>query len=167
MKRAKSIGPCARISSRISAHSRAECSRSSGCGCGKAMRITGPGGDRGVRSSPRRRPRCTLYDIRGPLGNVARMDQDPRPVALVTGAARRVGRVIAKTLHGAGYDVVLHHRASREEAGQLACELEARRAGSTLLLQGELADPAVPESLVRQAVQRFRRLDALVNNASA
>ena len=95
------------------------------------------------------------------------MDQDPRPVALVTGAARRVGRVIAKTLHGAGYDLVLHHRTSREEAAQLACELEARRAGSTLLLQADLADPAAPEALVRQAVQRFRRLDALVNNASA
>jgi pteridine reductase len=95
------------------------------------------------------------------------METEERPVALVTGAARRVGRVIAKTLHAAGYDLVLHHRQSRAEAEQLACELEARRARSTLLLQAELADPAAPEALVRQAVQRFRRLDALVNNASA
>lgn len=89
------------------------------------------------------------------------------PAVLVTGAARRVGRVIARTLHGAGYDLALHYRGSRAEAEQLACELEATRTGSTLLLHGELADPAAPDALVRQAVQRFRRLDALVNNASS
>ncbi|HVF36083.1 MAG TPA: pteridine reductase [Candidatus Saccharimonadia bacterium] len=94
------------------------------------------------------------------------MDPADRPVVLVTGAARRIGRVIARSLHVAGYDIALHHRGSRNEAEQLACELEARREGSTLLLQAELADPATPDALVRQAVQRFRRLDALVNNAS-
>lgn len=94
------------------------------------------------------------------------MDPADRPVVLVTGAARRIGRVIARTLHAAGYDIALHHRGSRNEAEQLACELEARREGSTMLLQAELADPAAPDALVRQSVQRFRRLDALVNNAS-
>lgn len=93
-------------------------------------------------------------------------DRD-RPVVLVTGAARRVGRVIARTLHQHGYDLALHYRASRGEAEQLACELEARRADSTVLLQADLLEPAAPEALVRQAVQRFRRLDALVNNASS
>jgi pteridine reductase len=93
-------------------------------------------------------------------------DRD-RPVVLVTGAARRVGRVIARTLHGQGYDLALHYRASRGEAEQLACELESRRADSTVLLQADLLEPAAPEALVRQAVQRFRRLDALVNNASS
>ncbi len=100
-------------------------------------------------------------------GNFSAMDPNERRVALVTGAARRVGRVIAKTLHGAGYDVAIHCRGSRAEAEQLACELENRRAGSTLVLQAELADPSAPEALVRQTVQRFRRLDALVNNASS
>ena len=94
------------------------------------------------------------------------MEPADRPVVLVTGAARRIGRVVAKTLHAAGYDVALHYRGSRTEAEQLACELEARREGSTLLLQAELADPTTPDTLVRQTVQRFRRLDALVNNAS-
>ena len=95
------------------------------------------------------------------------MEATDRPVVLVTGAARRVGRVLAKTLHGAGYDVALHYRRSKGEAEQLACELEARRAGSTLLVSAELADPGAPEAIVRQSVQRFSRLDALVNNASA
>lgn len=90
-----------------------------------------------------------------------------RPVAIVTGAARRVGRVIAKALHAAGYDLALHYRESGDEATQLAAELEARRADSVHLVGGELGDAAVTQKIVRTTVQRYGRLDALVNNASA
>jgi pteridine reductase len=95
------------------------------------------------------------------------MTTSERPVALVTGAARRVGRVIARTLHEAGYDLALHHRNSRAEAEQLAAELGARRADSVLLLGADLAQVAELPKLVLRTVQRFGRLDALVNNASA
>lgn len=89
------------------------------------------------------------------------------PVALVTGAARRVGAVIARRLHAAGYDIALHHRRSGEAAQALQAELEHERAGSTLVLQAELAEfDRLPE-LVAQTLGRFGRLDALVNNASA
>ncbi|HLS83527.1 MAG TPA: pteridine reductase [Arenimonas sp.] len=91
----------------------------------------------------------------------------PRPVALVTGAARRVGAVIARRLHAAGYDIALHHRASAAEAAALAARMQAERPDSVLLLQGELADDAVPARLVADCLARFGRLDALVNNASA
>jgi pteridine reductase len=89
------------------------------------------------------------------------------PVALVTGAARRVGAGIARTLHRAGYDVVLHHRASTREAEALQATLEAARPGSTLLLQGELADLGRLPAMVAATLERFGRLDALVNNASS
>lgn len=95
------------------------------------------------------------------------MPANERPVTLITGAARRVGRVIARTLHEAGYDLALHYRGSREDAEQLAAELEARRAGSVLLLAADLAQVAELPKLVLRTVQRFGRLDALVNNASA
>ena len=95
------------------------------------------------------------------------MQVNGRPVVLVTGAARRVGRVIARTLHAAGYDLVLHYRSSRAEAEQFAAELEHARAGSTLLLAAELAQVAELSRLVLRAVQRYGRLDGLVNNASA
>jgi pteridine reductase len=95
------------------------------------------------------------------------MKLNERPTALITGAAKRVGRVIARTLHGAGYDLALHFRRSRNEAEQLAAELEAQRAGSTLLLEAELAQTAELAKLVLRTVQRFGRLDALVNNASS
>lgn len=89
------------------------------------------------------------------------------PVALITGSAKRVGAVIARTLHAAGYDVVLHHRQSGADASALQAELEASRPGSTLVLQAELSQfDRLPE-LIAHAVGRFGRLDALVNNASA
>ncbi len=93
--------------------------------------------------------------------------QHDRPVALITGAGRRVGAVIAQTLHAAGYDLALHYRHSADEARALADELEQQRAGSTLLLQAELADLAAPPRMIEQLLVHYGRLDALVNNASA
>ena len=89
-----------------------------------------------------------------------------QPVALVTGAARRIGAVIARRLHAAGYAIVLHYRHSLADATALAAELEAARAHSTLLQQADLADTSTLQGLVDNTVARFGRLDALVNNAS-
>ena len=88
------------------------------------------------------------------------------PVALITGAARRIGAVIARTLHAAGYDLALHCRNSRAELDALVGELEAQRANSMLALQADLADAGRLPGLVDAAIARFGRLDALVNNAS-
>jgi pteridine reductase len=91
----------------------------------------------------------------------------PKPVVLVTGAAKRVGAVIARTLHGRGYQVVIHHRNSPTEASELQAELEKNRPDSTLVLQAELSEfDRLPE-LIAKTIGRFGRLDALVNNASA
>ena len=89
-----------------------------------------------------------------------------RPVALVTGAARRLGAAIARRLHADGHDLALHYRRSGAEMQALAAELEAQRGGSVLMLQADLAEfDRLPELVVR-TVGRFGRLDALVNNAS-
>jgi pteridine reductase len=90
-----------------------------------------------------------------------------RPVALITGAARRIGATIARSLHAAGYDVALHYRRSRDELDALIAELESRRAASTLALQAELGDVARLGALIAATLDHFGRLDALVNNASA
>jgi pteridine reductase len=95
------------------------------------------------------------------------MNEQPRPVALITGAAKRVGAQIARTLHVAGYDLALHYRRSRGEMDTLTTELESARAGSTLALQAELANIENLPRLVSDCVAHFGRLDALVNNASA
>ena len=90
-----------------------------------------------------------------------------RPVVLITGSARRVGAMIARTLHANGYDLALHCRHSREELDQLIGDLEQVRAGSTLALQADLADLDVLADLIHDTLARFGRLDGLVNNASA
>ncbi|UKE74018.1 pteridine reductase [Xanthomonas graminis] len=87
-------------------------------------------------------------------------------VALITGSARRIGAGIARRLHAAGYRVALHAHTSQAELQALAQELERLRAGSTLALHADLRDAAQLPALVAQCVQRFGRLDALVNNAS-
>jgi len=90
-----------------------------------------------------------------------------RPVVLVTGAARRVGAAIARTLHAAGYDLALHCRNSRAELDSLIGDLELQRGSSTLALQAELANVEALPDLVNDTIDRFGRLDGLVNNASA
>jgi len=88
-------------------------------------------------------------------------------VALVTGAARRVGAAIARRLHADGHDVALHYRASAAEMQALAAELEALGPEHAFALQADLREfDRLPE-LVARTVGRFGRLDALVNNASA
>jgi pteridine reductase len=88
-------------------------------------------------------------------------------VALVTGAARRVGAAIARRLHEAGASIVIHYRGAEADATQLEKELNAKRAGSAVKVKGDLLAPVAPQALVSAALQRFARLDFLVNNASA
>jgi len=89
------------------------------------------------------------------------------PVALVTGAARRIGAAIARHLHAGGYALALHCRHSRAEADALARELDALRPGSTLIVEADLVDVGGLPGLVSATVERFGRLDALINNASS
>ncbi|HEY0333383.1 MAG TPA: pteridine reductase [Stenotrophomonas sp.] len=87
-------------------------------------------------------------------------------VVLVTGAARRIGAVIARRLHAAGWRVALHAHASGEALSALCAALESQRAGSALGLHADLADVEQLAGLVEATVERFGRLDALVHNAS-
>ncbi|WP_035060497.1 pteridine reductase [Andreprevotia chitinilytica] len=88
-------------------------------------------------------------------------------VALVTGGAKRVGATIVRRLHAAGWRVLLHYRASRDEAQALADELNAVRPDSIALAQLDLVNVARLPELVAAAVTHFGRLDAVINNASS
>ena len=90
-----------------------------------------------------------------------------RPVALITGSARRIGAAIARRLHAEGYDLALHYRDSADAMQALAKSLQATRPDSVLTLQADLSEfDRLPE-MVARTVGRFGRLDALVNNASS
>ena len=84
------------------------------------------------------------------------------PVALITGAARRIGAVIARTLHAAGYDLALHCRNSRAELDALIGELETQRRNSTLSLQADLDDAERLPALIEATLARFGRLDDVI-----
>jgi pteridine reductase len=87
-------------------------------------------------------------------------------VALITGAARRVGAAIARKLHAAGAQVVIHYHRSAADAQALAAELNAARPASATPLGADLLDPKVLNALVEATLARHGHLDILVNNAS-
>ena len=87
-----------------------------------------------------------------------------RPVALVTGASRGIGRSTALALVGAGYDVMINYSSSRA-----AAETVAKEAGDlgarALLAQADVADDGAVAAMAGRVRSEFGRLDALVNNA--
>jgi len=96
------------------------------------------------------------------------MTQHPEArVAIVTGAARRIGATIAEALHARGLSVLIHCRTSRTQADELAARLNGERAGSAAVITTELADDAAPAAIIGAALSAFGRVDVLVNNASS
>jgi len=92
-----------------------------------------------------------------------------RPVALVTGAARRIGRVIALELAHAGFDIALHHRADDAQtlADAEATARELRDAGARAQsFAADFADPTAAAALLPRVAEAFGRVDAVVNSAS-
>lgn len=90
-----------------------------------------------------------------------------RPVALVTGSAKRLGRAIIERLHQQQYRVIIHYQHSAEEAQALAAKLNQQRPNSAALVQGDLSCDHSLMQVATAAQQAFNRLDVLVNNASA
>lgn len=91
-------------------------------------------------------------------------DTTSRPVALVTGAARGIGAAVAQGLAEAGYDIALNYRSSKDRARKTA-ELCEGTGAAVELIQADVADDGQARQLVHDAVDRFGRLDVLVNNA--
>ena len=89
-----------------------------------------------------------------------------RPVVLVTGAARRVGREIALHLAGSGYDVAVHYRGSQADAQATVRDAQAAGAAAAAF-QADLSSEAECRALVPAVAAHFKRLDAVVNNAAS
>ena len=88
-----------------------------------------------------------------------------RPVALVTGAAHRVGRALAVGMARSGHDIALHYHSSESKVESAAQEIAAAGGRSTPF-QADLTSPVAPGQLVRDVVESLGRLDAVVNSAS-
>ncbi|MCQ8847243.1 SDR family oxidoreductase [Alteromonas stellipolaris] len=117
--------------------------------------------------------------------------EENSPVALITGAAKRIGATMAKTLHSAGYRVIIHYGHSAEDAYALVNSLNAERPNSAICLQADLCKLEDITRLAEQAtapdafslgsntvhaesnvkagsnVKAMGRIDVLINNASS
>lgn len=86
-------------------------------------------------------------------------------VALVTGAARNIGRAIARSLAAGGAAVMVNARTSRQQAEETVAMIE-KAGGKAALHIADVTDPTQVAALVEATVKRFGRIDGLVNNAA-
>ncbi len=90
-----------------------------------------------------------------------------KKVVMITGAARRVGAALVQHLHQADMNIILHYRSSEKDATDLAKNLNAQRAESVKLLQGDLKEYKKIPNLIEQAMSLYGHIDVLINNASS
>jgi pteridine reductase len=87
-------------------------------------------------------------------------------VAIVTGAARRIGAAIVRALHADGMNIIIHYRKSELEAVTLMKELNMLRANSALALAADLSAIDELRQFVQACRSHWQQIDLLVNNAS-
>ena len=92
-------------------------------------------------------------------------DAPERPVALVTGAGRRIGAAVADALAAKGYRLILHVNHSRTAADAAAERIE-RGGGTAIVRAADLGDTSALERMLDEAGDHFGRIDALVNCAA-
>jgi len=86
-------------------------------------------------------------------------------VVVVTGGARGIGRAIAEELGREGARVVVNYAKSKEAAEDLATQLQQKGSPEAVAIQADVSDAAQAAKLVEETIQRFGRIDVLVNNA--
>lgn len=94
------------------------------------------------------------------------MSQKHHKVALITGAARRIGACIAELFHANDYNIVVHYRHSQTDAFALVAMLNQRRENSAVAIYADLDDQDAYEKLIGSGVAKWKHLDILINNAS-
>ncbi len=86
-------------------------------------------------------------------------------VAIVTGSGRNIGRAIALALAAAGASVIVNARGNAAEADAVVGEIE-KAGGKAVAVIGDVSEPATADRLAAAAIERFGRIDFLVNNAA-
>jgi len=86
-------------------------------------------------------------------------------VVVVTGGARGIGRAIAEELGREGARVVVNYAKSKEAAEDLVAQLQQNGSPGAVAIQADVSDAAQAAKLIEETLQRFGRIDVLVNNA--
>lgn len=92
--------------------------------------------------------------------------KQPPPVAVITGAAQRIGAALVRYVHQNGFRVVIHYHHSKTAAQHLAEALNAIRPNSAVTVEADLCSSATLPTIISAAIDRWGQLDLLVNNAS-
>ncbi len=85
-------------------------------------------------------------------------------VALITGAARGIGKKIAVTLAKAGFDIALNYRSNTDELTKIKEEIESYKV-KCLLVQGDVSNFEDTERIAKETIDEFGKIDVLINNA--
>lgn len=85
-------------------------------------------------------------------------------IALITGATRGIGKEIAITLAKEGYDIALNYRKENEELEKVKKEIQENKV-AVLAVKGDVSSFEECEKLVEQVIEKFGKIDVLVNNA--
>lgn len=91
---------------------------------------------------------------------------EKRKVALVTGGGQGLGAAIVEKFASSGYDVAIHYFMSEEKAKLLAEKIEKEFSVKAMLVQADLEDTRAIELMVSNILNRFSKIDVLVNNAA-
>ena len=83
-------------------------------------------------------------------------------IALVTGAATGIGRACAERLAEDGFSIAANYRSKKEE---IDCVMAGLNPGEHIVLHGDISDPDIPPMLIGAVVEKFGRLDVLINAA--
>ena len=85
-------------------------------------------------------------------------------IALITGATRGIGKQIAITLANSGFDIVINYRKENKDLEDTKKEIE--EAGrKCLAVQGDVSNYEDCERFIKEAIEKFGKIDVLVNNA--
>jgi pteridine reductase len=94
------------------------------------------------------------------------MTDEYKKWALVTGGGKRIGATIAETLHNKGFNVAIHYNSSCDAADQLCAQLNAKKQNSSIAIGADLTNQDSLENLIPSLIEKTKRLDVLINNAS-
>jgi 3-oxoacyl-[acyl-carrier protein] reductase len=117
-----------------------------------------------MRRTNRKRWLTFANEILKHVTSEGKMNKLTNKVAIVTGASKGIGAGIAKALAAEGASVVVNYASSKEGADNVVSDITAA-GGKALAVQGDVSNASEAQGIIDAAIQKFGRLDILVNNS--